>query len=464
MKIAIAGAFGFIGQHLISALLRETEYEIAAFSRLPKISDDSRIDCVTVDLYSLKNSIEAFKDCDVAVYMVHSMAPSSRLTQGHFRDYDYILADNFARAAKANGIRQIIYVGGIIPNTAKLSMHLKSRLEVEKVIRSYQIPVTTFRCGLVIGPKGSSFNIIVRLVTRLRVMLLPRWMTTLSSPIYVEDLVKLMICALRNPSDGGNRTIDAGSKETVTYRDIVKLTAKEIGRKLILIDVPYVAPQISKLWVRLISGASKDLVYPLIDSVKHEMLSNPKNSIPTEWDVKLCSIEEAVKKTFSKPLYFEMPRLLTQVKNLSEVRSVQRINIPTKNSAEFFAKGYFAWLPLFLAPFIKVVFSNDIYSYQIRLLSVTLLSLKYEPKSSTPDRALFKIREGLLVGRGNIGRLEFRIGLGQEFLIVALHNYRPSLPWPIYRWSQAILHKIVMKSFAHHLMAHGEGSKTKELR
>ncbi len=448
MKVAIAGAFGFIGQHLIQHLLDSTDYEIIAISRSPRKADESRVNCVAADFYSLKETVSVLKGCDAAVYLVHSMAPSSRLSQGHFRDFDFILADNFARAAAMCGVKNIVYVGGMVPKCDVLSTHLQSRLEVEDVLRSYSIPVTTFRCGLVIGHKASSFSIIVRLTERLPVMILPQWMRTRSNPIYVGDLIRLISASLCDPGHD-HRIIDAGMIQSVSYKDIVVETAKLIGKSPKLIDVPYVSPRLSKLWVRLVSGAPKALVYPLIDSVRHEMLRSTSRPIPTGWDVKLCDLAGAVSKTFKLPFVFKMPRLLTSFKDLSEVRSVQRMPLPPGKSAEFVAKSYISWLPSYLRPFLKVVYSNGSSEYRLRFFNMRLLGLQKDHNVSKPDRQLYRVTSGALVSSMSTGkaRFEFRESPNKRFLVVALHNYKPALPWPIYRFTQALIHRLVMHQF-----------------
>ena len=68
---------------------------------------------------------------DTAIYLVHSMMPNAKLTQANFEDMDALLADNFARAAKKQGVRHIVFMSGLIPNEDKLSAHLRSRLNVK---------------------------------------------------------------------------------------------------------------------------------------------------------------------------------------------------------------------------------------------------------------------------------------------------------------------------------------------
>ena len=447
MNIAIAGASGFIGKNLIAHLLEHTNHHITAFSRSSKESDNPRITNVQVDLYSLSNTIRAFENCDAAVYLVHSMAPSSRLSQGHFRDYDFILADNFARAAKENGVKHIVYVGGIIPNKEKLSIHLQSRLEVEELLRSTGISVTTLRCGLVIGQGGSSFQIVVKLLQRLPVMVLPKWMRTKSSPIFVDDLVHVIVHQIEQLPHK-NLLVDAGLGQPASYKDILLTTAKAMGKKPFLIDVPSISPRISRLWVSVVTGAPRELVYPLIDSVKHEMVTDASRTIPDSWNIKLHTLEEAVQQSIEanpKPTY---AKAKAKAKRESLVRSIQRMPLPKAMTAKEVARAYTKWLPSFLKPILRLETTATGCRYFFRGMSKPLLELGVIESSSSATRYIFQVEHGLLVGKKNFGRFEFRESPDRECLIVALHDFKPALPWFIYRSSQAIVHQIVMSRFS----------------
>ena len=130
MKIVVAGASGFVGKQLIKIL--KDNHQVIGLSRRTRESNDG-VEWVQCDLFSLLDIEKTLAGADVAVYLVHSMLPSARLTQGSFRDFDMILADNFSRAAKSTGVKHIVYLSGIIPPDAILSEHLQSRLEVENI-------------------------------------------------------------------------------------------------------------------------------------------------------------------------------------------------------------------------------------------------------------------------------------------------------------------------------------------
>ena len=108
MKIVVAGASGFIGKELIDNL--KDNHKIIALSRSKKENDHKNIEWRQCDLYSIKSIEDCIQDATVAVYLVHSMLPSNRLTQGNFMDMDDLLADNFHRAIKKSNIKKIIYV------------------------------------------------------------------------------------------------------------------------------------------------------------------------------------------------------------------------------------------------------------------------------------------------------------------------------------------------------------------
>ena len=116
-SVAIAGASGFVGRALAHAL--EPTHHVIGLGRAPRASDSDDAVWRRCDLFSLLDAERGLAGADVAVYLVHSMLPSSRLTQGHFQDLDLICADNFARAARRQNVRRIVYLGGLVPDARR---------------------------------------------------------------------------------------------------------------------------------------------------------------------------------------------------------------------------------------------------------------------------------------------------------------------------------------------------------
>lgn len=441
-KIAIAGASGFVGKYLIEHL--KDQYEIRALSRSHRKSEDGT-EWVQADLYSMLDCEQALNGCETAIYLVHSMLPSAALVQGSFEDYDLVLADNFARAAAKVGVKKIIYLGGIIPEDEKLSAHLESRLEVENILASVGVTVISLRAGLIIGPGGSSFRVMRNLVERLPLMLCPSWTQTNSNPIYVDDVVKIIAHTLEN-NWGEKRVIDIGGADQLSYIEMMSGLARALGKKRYFLGVPLFSPGLSKFWVSMVTGAPRNLIYPLVESLKSSM-------VPSEGRVfkgfSCIGFQEMIQRTIAIEDKKQLPSAFVSSKSVppDEVRSLQRFSTPKKTNATAIACRYFSWLPRFLFPFIKVVSRGEKTLFCFWGIRTPLLVLRFSEERSTPDRQLFYIEESLLARESERGRLEFRDTSDGYTTLAAIHEFKPRLPWFIYKYTQALLHLWVMNSF-----------------
>lgn len=451
-KILIAGASGFIGQALIKELLEKTDYHIVGMSRYVRESDHARLQWKKADLFSLKDIMNAMEGCSEAIYLVHSMLPSATLAQGEFYDYDLIMADNFRRASDKLALKHIIYLGGMIPHTEELSWHLKSRFEVEETLRSGSAVVTALRAGLIIGEKGSSFVILKRLIERLPVMITPDWAQTKSQPVYVHDVIKV-ICRTLSDNTLSGKVYDLGGSVVLSYQELMQKAASIMNRKRKFVHLNLIPLSLSRLWVKLVSGVHKDLVYPLVLSLKYPMLEDANlrwpypEDLSTDLETALkASLESAprAKKVISEEFVGFSPEK-------KDVRSIQRLVLPPNKRAEWVSLEYFNWLPIFFSSVVAVEIKGEQCAFYLFHPSIKILILERSVERSSVDRQLLYVIGGLLAGDQKRGRLEFREVLNRKYVLAALHEFRPALPWFIYKWSQAIVHLLVMKGFEEHL-------------
>jgi uncharacterized protein YbjT (DUF2867 family) len=444
--IAIAGASGFVGKWFIERFYND--YHIIAFTR-KKVLDPirSEVEWRLVDLYSLSSTSEALKGADYALYLVHSMQPSTRLNQSSFEDTDLLLADNFARAANVNNLKQIIYMGGILPKeTKEYSKHLRSRYEVEKTLASKGIPVTALRAGIIIGPGGSSFRIVDKLVKRLPAMACPKWTISESQPIDIRDVLTTIDFVAGNQKYY-DQYLEIGGHEVITYMDIMKKTAEISGKKRIIFSVPFLSVGLSRLWVAMFTNSSPSFITPLIESLRHDMkVEKQDNQLPPP----KYSLDEMIAYAIEgKDDIPKLPRRNPGTKEKNTVRSVQRLPNPQSLTAIEISRLYRKWLPSLLKYLIRVDINEDISSF--RLLGFEVLKLQSIEDRSDENRQLFFIVDGLLVKRKDYGWLEFRNVLDNKYTIGAIHEFVPKLPWYLYILTQAQIHLWVMKRFGLYL-------------
>jgi uncharacterized protein YbjT (DUF2867 family) len=448
LKVTITGASGFIGQQL---LIGAPEcWQINALSRGKAKSRVGNVSWRQADLFSLQSSTEALKNTDVAIYLVHSMLPSTRLFQGSFADADLLIADNFAHACVKNGVQQIIYLGGLMP-TGNISKHLASRQEVEEVFKASGVPYTIFRAGMVAGKGGSSFEILRNLVTTLPGMILPKWTQAKTQVIYIDDLARLLNAAVMN-KDFFNKTIDAVNGESLNYENLIRTTCRALGKKPVLFRVPINSTKFSKLWVSIFGKTNYELASPLIDSLLCELPQDPPCKLisPLIREPSFAGMLEKILKVPGQ----QMRREKTQLIHPNTVRSIQRLpSVPSVNCIEI-AREYENWLSKAMLGLIKVESNSDngLVTFSIRGLPRPLLILKPILSGADMQRAKFHIVGGLLSKRSDCGWLEFRQIADRKFTLVSINEFVPTLPWYLYRFTQAVLHKWTMTSFAEYLL------------
>lgn len=464
-RVVVAGATGFIGKALGKHLMNHqtANHTLIGLSRSLRKGDGAWDTFRQCDLFSLRQTINALEGADIGIYLVHSMMPSARLTQGHFSDLDLLCADNFGRAAAKAGLKQIIYLGGILPSKEDqdLSSHLMSRNEVEQVLKRHGIPVTTLRAGLIIGREGSSFQMLLRLVSRLPLMVCPSWTQTPTQPVCLEDVLDTTTDVIGN-TDSIAKTYDMGIPEVVTYQDLIIGISEQLKKKTRIIPFPFLSPKLSRLWISLTTGAPKSLVAPLIESLKHEMLVRPEYRISASV-VKPTSLRDALRKAMSKSyIPAGLPHAFTGAKRNAQslVRSVQRMSMPTDKDASWLAEQYNTWLMRSFKGLINVVQENGRVQFRTLLGNFLLIELQIDESLSDSERVLYRVTKGGLVSGASKGKFEFRL-LGPDLALVALHNFTPALPWWIYRWTQALFHARTMRRFTQYISSCAESASVR---
>ena len=191
MRVLVAGASGFVGRRLCPALV-EAGHEVRAMTRHPDTYSGAG-EPFGADVSDEASLGPAVDGCDAAYYLVHSLADSD------FQRRDAEAARSFAGAAATAGLSQIVYLGGLGNDADDLSAHLRSRREVEELLASTGVPVTSLRAGIIVGHGGISWEMTRQLVEHLPAMITPRWVHTRTQPIAVEDVVRYLVGVLGAP-------------------------------------------------------------------------------------------------------------------------------------------------------------------------------------------------------------------------------------------------------------------------
>lgn len=267
--VLLTGASGYVGGRLIP-LLEKRPITLRCFARDP-VKLRSRVLPTTqlakgdvLDRPSLDAALAGF---DTAYYLVHLMSGSK-----DFEREDREAAQNFASAARQAGVRRIVYLGGLGDDRdPTLSPHLRSRHEVGEILRDTGVETIEFRASMIVGAGSLSFDLMKSLTDRLPVMLCPKWLTTPTQPIAVDDVLAYLLAALDLPP-GPSRIYEIGGADVSTYGELIREYARQRGLRRWLISVPVLTPYLSGLWLALVTPASFEVGRHLIEGLKNPMV------------------------------------------------------------------------------------------------------------------------------------------------------------------------------------------------
>ena len=264
----VTGASGYVGGRLVRRLADEGR-PVRAFGRLAARLEGLVADEVAVgDLLTGAGMREALEGCDTAYYLVHSMEAAGQ--DGDFASRDRRAADNFARAAQAGGVERIVYLGGIEPG-GPLSPHLRSRLEVERILLEAVPGSTALRASIVVGARSPSFRILVRLVERLRLLPLPAWHRNRTQPVDERDVVEFLARTPHTEAAAG-RSLDVAGPDLMTYAEMIEEIAElmGVGRTPLRLRRSLTPP--ASAVVSAVTEQPLELVRPLMESLESDIV------------------------------------------------------------------------------------------------------------------------------------------------------------------------------------------------
>lgn len=296
-KILVTGATGYVGGRLAPRLL-ELGYPVRLLVRDPQRLQGrawaGQAEIVQGDVLQPASLPAALEGCRAAYYMIHSMGGSE---QFHARDLE--AARNFGKAAKAAGVAQIIYLGGLGDADAELSTHLRSRQQTGAALREAGVPVTEFRAAVIVGSGSLSFEMVRYLTERIPVMITPRWVQTRIQPIAIRDVISYLTAALEQPASLGE-IIEIGGADVLTYGEMMLGYARARGLKRWLLRVPVLSPRLSSYWVHWMTPIPAGIARPLIEGLRNEVVVRNPRARQLFPDIQPVDYQTAVERALAR--------------------------------------------------------------------------------------------------------------------------------------------------------------------
>jgi uncharacterized protein YbjT (DUF2867 family) len=239
--ITIIGGSGFVGRHIVRALARRG-YRVRVACRRPDLAGHLQPLGNTGQIMAVQANVRYPASLAAAcegAYAVINL--TGVLFSGSAQSFDAIHAfgaEASAKAAKAAKARIFIQMSAIGADENSTSKYARSKAEGEKRARAAFPGTIVIRPSIIFGPEDSFFNRFAALSRILPVLPLIGGGTTKYAPVFVGDVAEAF-ARLVDKGEADGRVYELGGPEELTFKQLMQFTLDTIGRKRLLVPVPW---------------------------------------------------------------------------------------------------------------------------------------------------------------------------------------------------------------------------------
>ena len=239
--IAIFGAGGFLGKHLMRQLTK-LDYRIKVATRNPfqkgylkPLGNPGQIELLKTNIFNSEDVKQVLKNCDLAINLVGILYETrkQKFNQVHSQ-FPHLLSNLCSEA----GIKNLVHISALGVAERHNSLYMQSKLQGEKNIQNNFKPSVILRPSIVFGPEDKFFNTFASIAQFSPGLPLVGGGKTKFAPIYVGDVAKAIVKAI-DLNNSEPQIYELGGPENYSFKELMKILLTEIKKKRFLIPIPF---------------------------------------------------------------------------------------------------------------------------------------------------------------------------------------------------------------------------------
>ena len=240
-QIAVFGAGGFLGRHLIRELTK-LDYRVKIATRNPflkgylrPLGNPGQIELIKTNIFNVEDVKQVLKNCDYAINLVGILYETrkQKFIQIHSH-FPYLLSN----LCNEIGIKNLIHVSALGVKEKHSSQYIQSKFQGEKNIKNFFKPSVILRPSLIFGPEDKFFNTFASYARISPALPLIGGGKTKFAPIYCVDVGKAIVKALELKNTKP-KIYELGGPENYSFRELIEILLGEIKKKRFLVNIPF---------------------------------------------------------------------------------------------------------------------------------------------------------------------------------------------------------------------------------
>jgi uncharacterized protein YbjT (DUF2867 family) len=253
-RVTVFGGSGFIGRYVVQRLAR-AGWQVRVAVRRPdealflKTSGDvGQVTPIAANIRDDRSVAAAVAGADAVINLVGILYQSGK------QSFDAVQSKGAARlaaAAKAAGAARFIQISAVGADPSSASLYAKSKAAGEQAVKLAFPGATILRPSIVFGPEDDFFNRFARLAMMSPALPLIGGGSTKFQPVYVGDVAAAVEKTLDDASTAG-KTYELGGPRIYTFRALMEMLLKEIGRCRLLLPLPFALASLKAAFLQLL--------------------------------------------------------------------------------------------------------------------------------------------------------------------------------------------------------------------
>lgn len=237
MKVAVTGATGFVGRHLVTRLLADGEEVTAVIHRThPEWLRSSAAEARSASVGDLSSLSSAFAGSEVVYHLVGIIAETRQNT------FSRTVAEgtkNVVAACRKAGVAKLIYLSAMGTSAEAPAKYHQTKLVAEEAVIASGLDYVILRPSVIYGPGDGFVSLLSRMIRLTPVLPVIGSGRYRLQPVFVDDLMTVMTGCLRIEGAWGE-IIDVGGPQKLEYLEILSIISSALHRKRMNFFVPTV--------------------------------------------------------------------------------------------------------------------------------------------------------------------------------------------------------------------------------
>jgi len=252
--IAIFGAGGFLGRHLMRELTKN-EYRVKVATRSPylktylkPLGSPGQIELFKTNIFNTVDVKKVLKNCDLVINLIGILYETRRQKFNQIHSQFPILLSSLS---KELDVKKLIHVSALGVQEKHSSAYIQSKLSGEKNIKEIFKPSVILRPSVIFGPEDKFFNTFASIAQISPFLPLIGGGKTKFAPVYVGDVAKAIVKSLElNNSEP--KIYEIGGPQNYSFKELMEILLKEMKKKRFLIPIPFGLAKFKSYFLQLL--------------------------------------------------------------------------------------------------------------------------------------------------------------------------------------------------------------------